>query len=111
MKKKIVVNSRFGRFLHGFQETFPHRKRKMLNAYFKFVQQSDFTFFFVLINFVKYDYNNDLKFFLNILLASMKTTFFLLESIFCALSNEILHSLHSLLFDPQGAAKWICRLL
>ena len=36
---------------------------------------------------------NDLKIFLNILLASMKTTFFLLESIFCALSNEILHSL------------------
>ena len=36
---------------------------------------------------------NDFKFFLNILLASMKTTFFLLESIFCALSNEILHSL------------------
>ena len=36
---------------------------------------------------------NDLNFFLNILLASMKTTFFLLESIFCALSNEILHSL------------------
>ena len=29
-------------------------KRKMLNAYFKFVQQSDFTFFFVLINFVSY---------------------------------------------------------
>ena len=36
---------------------------------------------------------NDLKIFLKILLASMKTTFFLLESIFCALSNEILHSL------------------
>ena len=36
---------------------------------------------------------NDLKFFLQILLASTKTTFFLLESIFCALSNEILHSL------------------
>ena len=50
-KKKILVNSRFGRFLHGFQETFPHRKRKMLNAYFK---KSDFTFFFVLINFVNY---------------------------------------------------------
>ena len=72
----------------------------MLNAYFKFVQQSDFTFFFfVLINFVNYFCQklkiifNDLKFFLNILLASMKTTFFLLESIFCALSNEILHSL------------------
>ena len=29
-----VINSRFGRFLHGIQETFPHRKRKMLNAYF-----------------------------------------------------------------------------
>ena len=36
---------------------------------------------------------NDLKVFLKILLASMKTTFSLLESIFCALSNEILHSL------------------
>ena len=53
-EKKILVNSRFGRFLHGFQETFPHRKRKMLNASFKFIQQSDFTFFFVLINFVNY---------------------------------------------------------
>ena len=53
-EKKIVVNFRFGRFLHGFQERFPHKKRKMLNAYFKFVQQSDFTFFFVLINFVSY---------------------------------------------------------
>ena len=53
-------------------------------------------FFFVFINFVNY-FNlsifNDLKIFLNILLASMKTTFFILESIFCALSNEILHSL------------------
>ena len=39
VKRKNVVNSRFGRFLHGFQETFPHRERKMLNAYFKFVQQ------------------------------------------------------------------------
>ena len=43
--KKVVINSRFGRFFHGFQEKFPHRKRKMLNACFKFVQQSDFTFF------------------------------------------------------------------
>ena len=52
-------------------------------------------FFFVLINFVNYFLSifNDLNFFLNILLASMKTTFFLLESIFCALSNEILPSL------------------
>ena len=77
-EKKIVVNSRFGRFLHGFQETFPHKKRKMLNAYFKFVQQSDFTFFFfVLINFELFlSIFHDLKFFLKILLASMKTTFF-----------------------------------
>ena len=52
--KNIVVNSRFGRFFHGFQETFPHTKRKMLNAYLKFVQQSDFTFLFVLLNFVTY---------------------------------------------------------
>ena len=77
--KKIVINSRFGRFLHGFQETFPHRKRKMLNAYFKFVQQSDFTFFFVLLNFELFlSIFNDLK---------------ILESIFCAIPNEILHSL------------------
>ena len=54
VKKKIVINSRFGRFLHGFQETCPHRKRKMLNAYLKFEQQSDLTFFFVLLNFVTY---------------------------------------------------------
>ena len=77
-EKKVVVNSRFGRFLHGFQETFPHKKRKMLNAYFKFVQQSDFTFFFVLINFCELFLSifNDLKIFLKIFLASMKTTFF-----------------------------------
>ena len=53
-------------------------------------------FFFVLINFVNYFNLSifiDLKLVLNILLASMKTTFFLLESMFCALSNEILHSL------------------
>ena len=43
--KKIVINSRFGRFVHGFQETFLHRTRKMLNAYLKFEQLSDFTFF------------------------------------------------------------------
>ena len=94
-EKKIVVNSRFGRFLHGFRETFPHRKRKMLNAYFKFVQQSDFTFFFCFDKFCELFFSifNDLKICLNILLASMKTTFLLLESIFCALSNEILHSL------------------
>ena len=49
VKKKIVVNSRFGRFLHGFQETFPHRTRKMLNAYVKFKQQSDFTFLFLIL--------------------------------------------------------------
>ena len=42
---RIVVNSRFDRFLHGFQEIFPHRTRKMLTAYLKFEQQSDFTFF------------------------------------------------------------------
>ena len=66
-EKKIVVNSRFGRFLHGFQETFPHRKRKMLNAYFKFVQQSDFTFFFVLIFCELFlSIFNDLKLLLNI---------------------------------------------
>ena len=77
-EKKIVVNSRFGRFLHGFQETFPHRKRKMLNAYFKFVQQSDFTFFFCFDKFCELFLSifNDLKIFLKILLASMKTTFF-----------------------------------
>ena len=66
----------------------------MLNAYFKFVQQSDFTIFSVVLNFVLFlSIFNDLKNFLKILLASMKTTFFLLESIFCALSNQILHSL------------------
>ena len=54
VKKKIVINSRFGRFLHGFQKTFPHKKRKMLNAYFKFVQQSDYTIFSVVLNFVSY---------------------------------------------------------
>ena len=43
--KKIVINSRIGRFRHSFQKTFPHKKRKMLNAYFKFVQQSDFYYF------------------------------------------------------------------
>ena len=63
----------------------------MLNAYFKFVQQSDFTIFSVVLNF-ELSFN-DLKNFLKIVLASMKTTFFLLESIFCALSNEILYSL------------------
>ena len=48
----FVVNSRFGRFIHGFQETFPHRTRKMLTAYLKFEQQSDLTFFFFcLLNF------------------------------------------------------------
>ena len=52
--KKIVIYSRFGRFLHGFQKTFPHKKGKMLNAYFKFVQQSDFTIFSVVLNFVSY---------------------------------------------------------
>ena len=36
---------------------------------------------------------NDLNIFLKILLASMKTTFSLLESIFCPLSNQILYSL------------------
>ena len=51
--KKIVINSRFGRF-HGFQKTFPHKKRKMVNAYFKFVQQSDYTIFSVVLNFVSY---------------------------------------------------------
>ena len=76
--KKIVINSRLGRFLHGFQETFPHRKRKMLNAYLKFVQQSDFTFFFFC--FAKFcelflSIFNDLKIFLKKLLANMKTTF------------------------------------
>ena len=67
----------------------------MLNSYFKFVQQSDFTFFFCFYKFCDLFLSifNDLKFFKNILLASMKTIFFLLESIFCALSNEILHSL------------------
>ena len=54
VKKKIVINSRFVRFLHGFQKTFPHKKRKMLNAYFKFVQQIDFTIFSVVLNFVSY---------------------------------------------------------
>ena len=82
-------------FFHGFQETFSHRKRKMLNyAYFKFVQQSDFTFFcFAKFCDLFLSIFNDLQIFLKILLASMKTTFSLLESIFCALSNEILHSL------------------
>ena len=46
----IVVNSRFGRFLHGFQETLPRRTRKMLTAYLKFEQHIDFTCF-VLLNF------------------------------------------------------------
>ena len=54
VKKKIVIISRFGRFLHGFQKTFPHKNRKMLNAYFKFVQQSDFRIFSVKLNFVSY---------------------------------------------------------
>ena len=54
--KKSVVNSRFGLFLHGFQETFPHRTRKMLTVYLKFEPQSDFTFFFVLLNFVTHSF-------------------------------------------------------
>ena len=55
---------------------------------------SDFTIFSVVLNFELFlSIFNDLKKFLKKLLASMKTTFFLLESIFCALSNEILHSL------------------
>ena len=54
---------------------------------------SDFTIFSVVLNFELFlSIFNDLKKFLKIVLASMKTTFFLLESIFCALSNEILHS-------------------
>ena len=78
VKKKIVINSRFGRFLHGFQKTFPHKKRKMLNAYFKFVQQSDYTIFFCCAKFCELFLSifNDLKIFLKILLASMKTTSF-----------------------------------
>ena len=65
----------------------------MLNAYFKFVQQSDFTFFcFAKFCELFLSIFNDFKFFLKISLASMKTTFFL-ESIFCALSNKILLSL------------------
>ena len=49
----------------------------MLNAYFKFVQQSDFTIFSVVLNFELFlSIFNDLNFFLDILLASMKTTFF-----------------------------------
>ena len=77
VKKNIAINSRFGLFLHGFQKTFPHKKRKMLNAYFKFVQQSDFTNFFCYAKFCKLFLSifNDLKNVLKILLASMKTTF------------------------------------
>ena len=52
-EKKIVFNSRFGRFLHGFQETFPHRTRKMLTVYLKF-EQNDFTFCFCFAKFVTY---------------------------------------------------------
>ena len=57
--------------------------------------KSDFTIFFCCAKFCELFLSifNDLKIFLKILLASMKTTFFLLESIFCALSNDILHSL------------------
>ena len=63
--KKIVVNSRFGRFLHGFHETFPHRTRKVVTAYLKFEQWSDFTFFFfVLLTFDLFlSIFNDLKIF------------------------------------------------
>ena len=56
--KKVVVNSGFGRFLRGLQETCPRRTRKILSVYLKFEQQrvSDFTLhlFFVLVNFVTY---------------------------------------------------------
>ena len=55
--KIIVVISRFGRFLHGFQETFP--------SYLKFEQQCDFTFFFCFAKFrdLFLSIFNDLKIF------------------------------------------------
>ena len=65
----------------------------MLNGYFKFVQVISHLFCFGKFCELLLSIFNDLKLFLNILLGSMKTTFFLLESIFCAISNEILHSL------------------
>ena len=81
--KKIVVNSRFGRFLQGFQETFPHRTRKMLTRTTKVILHF-FLFCYKLCDLFLLIFN-DLKIILQIL--------FLIESIFCALSNEILHSL------------------
>ena len=66
----------------------------MLNAYFKFVQQSDFTIFSVVLNFELFlSIFNDLNFFFRYIVSFHEDNVFLLESIFCALSNEILHSL------------------
>ena len=92
--KKIVFNSRFIHFLNSFQETFPHRTRKMLTAYLKF-KQSDFTVFFCFAKFYDLFLSifNDLKIFFKNIVSFHEDNFFLLESIFCALSNEILHSL------------------
>ena len=92
--KKIVINSRFGRFLHGFQKTFLIRKEDA-KCELQIRTTECFCNFFCCAKLCELFLSifNDLKIFLQILLASMKTILFLLESIFCAFSNEILHSL------------------
>jgi len=62
--KKIVVNSRFSRFLFGFQDAFVYIYRKAVKILMKFKQQSGYTtflsfslfFYLLLINSSNYSF-------------------------------------------------------